>query len=96
MWWVINFEFDLPPIYISEKQEAMAGNFHVHNHLGVLKIVNMNGNIFQIYFTRKNFVREPVIVSNMYFRKKHLFQYFPKLKFLFSNESLDFWDKKIK
>ncbi len=28
---------------------------HVLNHTGVLKIVNMNGNIFQIYFTHKNF-----------------------------------------
>ncbi len=55
---MINLEFGLfvlPPINISVKQEAMAGLFHVHNHAGVLKIVNMNGNIFQIYFTHKNF-----------------------------------------
>ncbi len=43
-----------PPIYISVNQEAMAGKFNVHNHAGML-IVNMNGNIFQIYFTHKNF-----------------------------------------
>ncbi len=29
----------------------MAGYFHVHNHPGVLKIVNMNGNILQRYFS---------------------------------------------
>ncbi len=33
----------------------MAGKFHVHNHPGVLKIVNMNENIIQRYFTDKNF-----------------------------------------
>ncbi len=44
-----------PPIYISMKQEALSVKFHVHNHTGVLKIVNMNGNILQRYFTHKNF-----------------------------------------
>ncbi len=29
----------------------MAGSFNVHNHAGVLKIVIMNGNILQGYFT---------------------------------------------
>ncbi len=43
-----------PPIYISVNQEAMAGKCNVHNHAGML-ILNMNGNIFQIYFTHKNF-----------------------------------------
>ncbi len=47
--------FVFPPIYISVKQEAMAGSLHVHNHPGVLKIVNMNGNILLRYFTHKNF-----------------------------------------
>ncbi len=28
---------------------------HVHNHPGVLKIVNMNVNVLQRYFTHKNF-----------------------------------------
>ncbi len=31
----------------------MAG-FHVHNHPGVLKIVNMNGNILQRYLLKRN------------------------------------------
>ncbi len=44
-----------PPIYISVKQEAMAGLFYVHNHPGLLKIVNMSGNILHRYFTHKNF-----------------------------------------
>ncbi len=29
--------------------EAMAGRFHVHNHAGVIKIVNMNENIYIRY-----------------------------------------------
>ncbi len=33
--------FVFPPIYISDKQKAMAGQFHVHNHPGVLKIVKI-------------------------------------------------------
>ncbi len=45
---MINLEFGLcfvfPPIFISVKQEAMAGRFHVHNHAGVIKIANMNEN----------------------------------------------------
>ncbi len=43
-----------PPI-ISVKQEAMARYFHVHNPPGVLKVVNMNGNILQRYLTYNNF-----------------------------------------
>ncbi len=48
-----NLAFVFTPIYISVKRAAMAGLFHVLNHAGVLKIVN--GNMFQIYFTHKNF-----------------------------------------
>ncbi len=29
---------------ISVKQDAIAGYFNIHNHPGLLKIVNMNGN----------------------------------------------------
>ncbi len=43
-----------PPIYISVNQKDMAGKFHAHNHPGMIKIVNMNGNILQRYFTFKN------------------------------------------
>ncbi len=46
---------NLLPNYFSVKQEDMAGQFHLHNHPGVLKIVNMNGNILQRYFTHNNF-----------------------------------------
>ncbi len=45
-----NLGFVFPPIYISVKQEAMAGYIHVHNPPRVLKIVNMNGNILQIFY----------------------------------------------
>jgi len=37
------------------KQEVKAEQFHVPSHPGVLKKVNINGNILQGYFTRKNF-----------------------------------------
>ncbi len=50
-----NLDFVFTPIYISVKQKAIAGLFHVHNPPGVLKIVNMKGNILQRYFTHKNF-----------------------------------------
>ncbi len=50
----MNLGFVFPPIYISVKQDAMADN-HVQNHPGLLKIVNMNGNVLQRYFTHKNF-----------------------------------------
>ncbi len=33
----------------------MAGYFHVHDHHGMLKIVNINEDILQRYFTHKNF-----------------------------------------
>jgi len=47
----------------------MAGQFHFPSHLGVLKKVNMNGNILQRYFTRKNILGVPIIVPNMFWRK---------------------------
>ncbi len=50
-----NLGFVFPTIYTSVKQEAMAGQFHVHNHPGVLKIVNINEYILQKYFTHKNY-----------------------------------------
>ncbi len=59
-----NLGFVLPPIYISVKQEAMAGSFHVHNHPGVLKIVNMKGNILQRYFTHNHFPRSLTQISH--------------------------------
>ncbi len=50
-------EFDLcvPHIYNPVEQKVMAGQFHAPSHPGVLKNVNMNGNILQRYFTHKNF-----------------------------------------
>ncbi len=41
----------------------------IHNHAGVLKIVNMNWNIFYSY----KFLGAPVIRSNMYLRKNIYF-----------------------
>ncbi len=50
-------EFDLcvPHIYNPVEQKVMAGQFHAPSHPGVLRNVNMNGNILQRYFTHKNF-----------------------------------------
>ncbi len=36
-------------IYNPVEQEVMAGQFHVHNHPGVLKKINMSRNILQRY-----------------------------------------------
>ncbi len=52
----MNLGFVFPPVYISVKQEAMAGYFRVHNHPVVLNILNINGNILQRYFTHTNFL----------------------------------------
>ncbi len=41
--------------YNPVEQKVMAGQFHSLSHPGVLKNVNMNGNILQRYFTHKNF-----------------------------------------
>jgi len=37
------------------KQEVKAGQFHVPSHPGVLKKVNINGNIIHRYFIHKKF-----------------------------------------
>ncbi len=49
------FGLRVPHIYNHVEQEVMAEQFHVHNHPGVLKNVNMNRNILQRYFSHKNF-----------------------------------------
>ncbi len=64
-----NLGFVFPPIYISVKQEAMAGKFHVHNHSGALNIVNLNGNIKWEIFYSLEFLGVPIIVFNVYLRK---------------------------
>ncbi len=50
------FGLCVPHIYNPVEQEVMAGQFHVHNHPGVLKKKNMKRNIFQRYFIHKNFL----------------------------------------
>ncbi len=77
------------------KQDAIAGYFNVHNHPGVLKIVNMNGNrdILLIRISRgANNCAQRV------FEKKKIFHDIsPHFKFLLSNENFYFCDlKKIK
>ncbi len=42
-------------IYNPVEQKDMAGQFHAPSHPGVLKNLNMNGNILQRYFTHNNF-----------------------------------------
>ncbi len=80
---------------ISVKQETMAGYFNVHNHPGVLKIVNMNGNR-DILLTRIS--RGANNCAQRAFEKKIIFNYFsPHFKFVLSNERLYFcYLKKIK
>ncbi len=81
--------FIFPPIYISVKQEAVAGYFHVHSHHGVLKIVNMNGNKLQRYFI----IRFSRGANNCAFEKTLLHNDISThFKFLLSNERLDLCD----
>ncbi len=51
----------------------MAGQFHAPSHPGVLKNVNMNGNILQRYFTisevKQRSLGVPIIVANIHWRK---------------------------
>ncbi len=49
------FGLCVPNIYNPAEQEVMAGQFHAPSHSGVLKNLNMNGNILQRYFIHKNF-----------------------------------------
>ncbi len=49
------FGLCVPHIYNPVEQKVMAGQFHAPSHPGVLKKLNMNGNILQRYFTHKNF-----------------------------------------
>ncbi len=53
--WLREFGLCVPHIYNPVEQKVMAGQFHAPSHPGVLKNVNMNGNILQRYFTHKNF-----------------------------------------
>ncbi len=53
--WLREFDLCVPHIYNPVEQKVMAGQFHAPSHPGVLKNVNMNGNILQRYFTHKNF-----------------------------------------
>ncbi len=46
------------------EQKVMAGQFHAPSHPGVLKIVNMNGNILE-------FLGVPIIVANIHWRKTY-------------------------
>ncbi len=53
--WLREFGLCVPHIYNPVEQKVMAGQFHAPSHTGVLKKLNMNGNILQRYFTHKNF-----------------------------------------
>ncbi len=47
----MEFDHCVPHIYNPVEQKVMAGQFHAPSHPGVLKKLNMNGNILQRYFT---------------------------------------------
>lgn len=71
------------PVYTPVEQKVMDGQFHVHDHLGVLKNVNTNGNILQRYFTHKFYGYQ--LLWPTCFGEKHLFQnvIFPPFSILF-------------
>ncbi len=80
------------------KHEALAGIFsHFHNHPEVLKVVNMNGNIFRDILL--------IIISKgtnncvqHVFEKKTCISYviIPHFQLSYFNERLDFCDKTSK
>jgi len=77
-----------PHVYTPVEQEVTAGQFHVHDHPGVLKKnVNMNGNILQRYFTHKKILGVPISVANVFWRKTFISskQTFQKSLFWFVN-----------
>ncbi len=49
------FGLCVPHIYNPVEQGSHGWTIHAPSHPGVLKNVNMNGNILQRYFTHKNF-----------------------------------------
>jgi len=48
------------------KQEVKAEQFHVPSHPGVLKNLNINGNILHRYFSHKKILGVPTIMVNMF------------------------------
>ncbi len=79
----------------------MAGQFHAPSHPGVLKNVNMNGNILQRYFTHKNFqgfannCGQHPLEKNSYF----IMRFSPHFQLFYFNDRLEFcefFEGKIK
>ncbi len=65
----------------------MAGQFHGPSHPGVLKNVNMNGNILQRYFTRgANNCGQHSLEKNIYF----IMRFSPHFQLFYFNDRLEF------
>ncbi len=52
--WLREFGHCVLHIYNPVEQEVMAGQYHASSHPGVLRNLNMNGDILQRYFAHKN------------------------------------------
>ncbi len=75
--WLWLREFVFIPVYISVKQEAIAGQFHVHSHPGVLKLWIWMEYTSEIFYSWE-FLGVPITVSNVYLRKIFISEwYFP-------------------
>jgi len=74
------------------KQEVIAGQCHVPSHPGLLKKVNINGNIFQRYFWKKRKSRGTNNCGQCVLEKKHLLLnvIFPHFQLFYFNETFDF------
>ncbi len=69
----------------------MAGQFHAPSHPGVLKNLNMNGNILQTYFTLRisrgaNIVGQHSLEKNSYFTMR----FSPHSQLFYFNDRLEF------
>ncbi len=71
--WLLCYLITVKQKVIVMKREVMAGQFHVHSHLDVLKFLNMKGNIpiiilFYLIISRcANNCGQCVLEENIYF-----------------------------
>ncbi len=89
--WLREFGLCVPHIYNPVEQKVMAGQFHAPSHPGVLKNVNMNGNILQRYFTHKNSrggnnCGQHSLEKNIYF----IMRFSPQFQLFYFNDRLEF------
>ncbi len=88
--WLREFDLCVPHIYNPVEQKVMAGQFHAPSHPGVLKNVNMNGNIRDILLIRisrgANNCGQHSLEKNIYF----IMRFSPHFQLFYFNDRLEF------